>query len=166
MTTRQAEQWIQDYQKVLANNNKRGSRRDPTLLPAPKEQIVKAIKLQLAQLFLVNSHTNEDLTRPLINAAMFLDSFSELPIEAAEFIEAMHRRRHEIDSFCVNLLTLDRRDPFYWQRIYTMLGISSETRKTSFLEGMKHRFGIGSPAGLPQAEDSAGPRPVGRLTLD
>ena len=166
MTIHQAEQFIRDYQKVLADVTKRGSRRDPSLLPAPKEQIIKSIKLQIAQLFYLNSHTNEDFLRPLINAAVFIDSFSELPLETSDFIESMHRRRREMDSFYLELIKLDRTDSFYWQRIFTMLGISSETRKTSFLEGMKQRLGIGSRAGFPGTDDLTGRRPVGRLTID
>ena len=108
MTITQAEQFIRAYQEILADESKRGSRRDPSVLPAPKEWVLKAIKLEMAQLFLLNSHTNESVTRPLINAAMFLDSFSELPFEPSEFIESMHRRRREIDSFYVELLKLDR----------------------------------------------------------
>ena len=143
MTIQQAEQWVRDYQKVLSGDNKRGSRRDPRLLPAPKEKLLQAIKLQLAQLFFFNSHTNEDLTKPLIKAAMFLDSFSDLPTGATEFIESMHRRRREIDSFCMELLKLQRSDQFYWQRVYAMLGINSETKTTSFFEGMKQRLRSG-----------------------
>ena len=166
MTTYQAEQFIRDYQRVLADDTKRGSRRDPALLPAPKDQILKAIKLELAQLFFLNSHTNEDLVKPLTNAAMFIDSFNELPMEPSDFIESMHRRRREIDSFYVELLRLDRADPFYWQRVFTILGISCETRKTTFLEGMKQRLGMGARSGFPDGEDLNGRRPMGRLTID
>src|SRR5262249_23272923 len=103
MTIQQAERFIKDYLKLLTDDSKRGSRRDPSLLPVPKDEIIKAIKLELAQLFLLNSHTNEELTKPLINGAMFIDSFSDLPFEASDFIESMHRRRREIDSFYVEL---------------------------------------------------------------
>ena len=48
MTIQQAEQWIRDYQKVLSDDTKRGSRRHPRLLPAPKEKLLHAINLQLA----------------------------------------------------------------------------------------------------------------------
>src|SRR5207247_322095 len=96
---------------------------------APKEWVMKAIKLEIAHLFLLNSHSNEEITRPLINAAMFLDSFSELPFEPSEFIESMHRRRREMDSYYVELLKLDRGDAFYWQRVYAMIGIDVGTNQ-------------------------------------
>src|SRR5262249_51624516 len=134
MTITQAEQLIRDYQEILADESKRGSRRDPSVLPAPKECVMKAIKLEMAQLFLLNSHTNESITRPLINAAMFLDSFSELPFEPSEFIASMHRRREEIDAFHMELSKLDRADGFFWQRVYAMIGIDVGTRKTTFFQ--------------------------------
>ena len=162
MTIHQAEQFIRAYQEILADESKRGSRRDPAILPAPKEWVMKAIKLEIAQLFLLNSHTNESITRPLINAALFLDSFSELPFEPSEFIESMHRRRREIDSFYIDLLKLDRRDSFYWQRVYTMVGIEIGTKKTTFFQEMKLRLGIGRQ----ESEDTSYRHPVGRLALD
>ncbi|PYJ58901.1 MAG: hypothetical protein DME24_14640 [Verrucomicrobia bacterium] len=166
MTIQLAEQWIRDYQKVLSDDTKRGSRRDPRLLPVPKEKLLQAIKLQLAQLFFFNSHTNEDLTKPLIKAAMFLDSFSDLPTGATEFIESMHRRRREIDSFCMELLKLQRSDQFYWQRVYAMLGINSETKTTSFFEGMKQRLRSGFKSSAAQEEQFASRDPEERITLD
>ena len=163
MTIQQAEQFIRAYLEVLSDDTKRGSRRDPSLLPAPKDRMMKAIKLEMAQLFLLNSHSNEDQTKPLINAAMFIDSFSDLPLETSQFIESMHRRRREIDSFYVELLRLDRTDPFYWQRVYTMLGIDIETKRTTFFQDLRERFGLGSKTG---GEDAHGRRPVGRLAID
>ena len=163
MTIHQAEQFIRAYQEILADESKRGSRRDPSILPAPKEGVMQAIKLEIANLFLLNSHTNESITRPLINAAMFLDSFSELPFEPAEFIESMHRRRREIDLFYVELLKLDRGDSFYWQRVYTMIGIEIGTKKTTFFQEMKLRLGI---VPREESEDLSYRQPVGRLALD
>src|SRR6266704_570271 len=161
MTIHQAEQFIRAYQEILADETKRGSRREPSLLPAPKEWVMKAIKLEIAHLFLLNSYTNESITRPLINAAMFLDSFNELPFEPSEFIESMHRRRREIDSFYVELLKLDRSDAFYWQRVYAMIGIDVGTKRTSFFQEMKLRFGLGSRSASEGEESDR--QPVGRL---
>src|SRR5947207_8391491 len=144
MTIQQAEQFVRAYLQLLSDDSKRGSRRDPSLLPGSKERVMKAIKLEMAHLFLLNSHTNEDQTKPLTNGAMFIDSFSELPLEPSEFIESMHRRRREIDSFYVELLKLDRTDAFYWQRVYTMLGIVIETKRTSFFQDLRERVGLGS----------------------
>ena len=163
MTTQQAEKLVRAYLEVLSDDTKRGNRRDPSLLPAPKDRVMKAIKLEIAQLFLVNSHANDDLTRPLINAAMFLDSFSELPLDASEFIESMHRRRREIDSFYVELLRVDRNDHFFWQRVYTLIGIDVETRRTTFFAEVRERLGFGPKPG---GEELTGRRPVGRLAID
>ena len=49
MTIQQAEQFIRAYLQVLSDDTKRGSRRDPSLLPAPKERVMKAIKLEMAR---------------------------------------------------------------------------------------------------------------------
>jgi len=166
MTIQQAERFIRDYQELLSDEAKRGSRREPSLLPAPKERVMQAIQLEIAQLFYLNSHTNENLIKPLTNAAMFLDTFSELPLETAEFIESMHRRRREIESFYVELIKLDRADPFYWQRIYTMLNITVETKKTSFFAELRQRLGLGSKSEPAGDEEFNGRRTVGRLTLD
>src|SRR2546430_11377187 len=107
MTIQQAEQWVRDYQSVLSGDTKRGSRRDPRLLPAPKEKLLQAIKLQFAQLFFFNSHTNEDLTKPLIKAAMFLDSFSDLPTGATERSEE-HTSELQSQSNLVCRLLLEK----------------------------------------------------------
>ena len=163
MTIQQAEQFVRAYLQLLSDDSKRGSRRDPSLLPGSKERVMKAIKLEMAHLFLLNSHTNEDQTKPLTNGAMFIDSFSELPLEPSEFIESMHRRRREIDSFYVELLKLDRTDAFYWQRVYTMLGIDIETKRTSFFQDLRERFGLGSKS---EGAEFHGRRPVGRLAID
>jgi hypothetical protein len=166
MTIHQAEQFIRAYQEILADETKRGSRREPSLLPAPKEWVMKAIKLEIAQLFLFNSHSHENMTKPLINAAMFLDSFSELPFEPSEFIESMHRRRREIDSYYVELVKLDRSDAFYWQRVYAMIGIDVGTKKTTFFQEVKLRFGLGSRPATPEGEESSGRQADGSFALD
>jgi hypothetical protein len=165
MTIHQAEQFIRSYQEILSDETKRGSRRNPSELPAPKEWVMKAIKLEIAQLYLLNSHTNESITRPLINAAMFLDSFSDLPFEPSEFIESMHRRRRELDSFYTDLLKLDRSEGFFWQRVYAMIGIDMGTKKTTFFQEVKLRFGLGSRPATPECDQSSR-LPVGRLVLD
>ena len=163
MTIQQAEQFVRAYLQLLSDDSKRGSRRDPSLLPGSKERVMKAIKLEMAHLFLLNSHTNEDQTKPLTNGAMFIDSFSELPLEPSEFIESMHRRRREIDSYYVDLLKLDRADPFYWQRVYTIIGIEIETKRTSFFQDLRQRFGLGAKNA---GDEFHGRRHVGRLAID
>ena len=97
---------------------------------------------------------------------MFLDSFSELPFEPSQFIESMHRRRREMDDYYVELLKLDRSDAFYWQRVYAMIGIDIGTKKTTFFQDMKQRFGLGSRSAPSEGEESSGRQPVGRLAID
>jgi hypothetical protein len=166
MTIQQAEQLIRDYQRVLPQGAEKGSRRNPSLLPAPKEQLMTAIKLEIAQLFFINSLT-DDLWGPLVQGAMFLDSFNDIPLAASSFIESMQRRRKEIDAFYLEVLKLDRTDAFYWQRVYTMLGITFDTKKSSsFLAGMKERLRFGQKSGTVEEPPTAGTRQVGRLAID
>ena len=124
-----------------------------------------AIKMEIAQLFFINSLTDE-LYRPLVQAAMFLDSFNDIPPAASAFIESMQRRRQEIDSFYLELMKLDRTDPFCWQRVYTMLGIASDTKKSSFLAGIKEKFRFGQKSSSTEDQPPSGARQVGRLTID
>jgi hypothetical protein len=165
MTIQQAEQLIRDYQRVLPQGADKGSRRNPALLPAEKEQLIKAIKLEIAQLYYINSTGDEHLT-PLIHAAMLIDSFNDIPFPPAEFIESMHRRRKEIESFHLEVMKLDRTDPFYWQRVFTMLGISSDTRKTSFLAGIREKLRFGHRQAAEEQTTVFGSRPLERLSVD
>ncbi|SRR6266511_2212120 len=164
MTIDQAERLSHAYQQVLADEEKRGGRRSPDLLPASKEQVVLALKLEIAQLFFIQAEVNESLCKPLINAAMFIDSFNELPMDAGTYIQSMQQRQHEMENFILELSKLERNHPFYWQRVYSILGITSETKTTSFFEGLKQRLRLGQrPV---DSEEYAFRQPVGRLKVD
>ena len=165
MTTDQATQLSLDYQQVLADQEKRGGRRSPHQLPAPKEIVITALKLEIAQLFFIQAETNDTLWRPLINAAMFIDSFDDLPMEAGAYIEAMQQRRRELDDFVLELLRIERNHPFYWQRVYSLLGIASETKTTSFFEALKQKFRFRQKPGSGQTDPFTPHPPAGRLTL-
>src|SRR5512135_2285437 len=117
MTLQQAEAYIREYQQLLSEDPRRGSRRNPNLLPTSKENLLRAIKLQIAQLYYINAHT-EDMLRPLIDAAIFVDSFSYLPLDTATFINAMQQRRTEFNEFYLDLVKINRNDRFFWQRVY------------------------------------------------
>jgi hypothetical protein len=82
MTPQQAQDTIRRYQSVLAEDDRRGSRRDPSLLPTTKANVMKAIKMEIAQLHYIGSATDE-LLQPLIRSAMFLDSFTHEPLDTA-----------------------------------------------------------------------------------
>jgi len=164
MTVDQASRLSIEYQQIVESEEKRGGRRSPHQLPAPKEVIITALKLEIAQLFFIHAESNDALWRPLINAAMFIDSFDDMPMEAGVYIEAMQQRRREMDSFVLELLKIERNHPFYWQRIYSLLGIVSETKTTSFFEGLKQRFGLGQWSAS-DSDQSGNRRPVGRLNL-
>lgn len=140
MTIEQAERLSREYQRILADQEKRGSRRSPTLLPADKTTILQAMKLELAQLFYIHADANEDVMRPIVNAAMFIDSFDDLPMDASQFIQSMQCRRNEMETFLLQLGRIDRSTGFYWQRVYALVGIKTETKNTSFFENLKQKF--------------------------
>jgi hypothetical protein len=165
MTTDQATQLSLDYQQVLADEEKRGGRRSPHQLPAAKEVVITALKLEIAQLFFIQAETNDALWKPLINAAMFIDSFNDLPMEAGAYIEAMQQRRREMDDFVLELLKIERNHPFFWQRVYSLLGIASETKTTSFFEGLKQKFRFRQKPGSVETDLFNRRQPTGRLTL-
>jgi hypothetical protein len=165
MTIDQATRISLEYQQVVAAEEKRGGRRSPHQLPAPKEGVITALKLEIAQLFFIQAESNDALWKPLINAAMFIDSFDDMPMEAGAYIEAMQQRRREMENFVLELLKIERNHPFYWQRIYSLLGIVSETKTTSFFEGLKQKLRFGQWSASSATEQSANRRPVGRLNL-
>jgi hypothetical protein len=164
MTLQQAETYIREYQQVLAEDPRRGNRRNPNLLPTSKDNLLRAIKIQIAQLYYINAHTDEIL-KPLIDAAMFVDSFSHLPLDTMGFIEAMQQRRGELNDFMLDLLKIDRTGRFFWQRVYSLIGVTFETRRTTFIDTLKLRFGIGMKTVPPSAEPAMR-EPMGRISLD
>jgi hypothetical protein len=142
MTSQEARDYIRKYLEVLDDQQKLGGRRNPALLPTSKENIITAIKLEIAQLYFINS-ASEEILQPLIRAAMFIDSFTHDALDTAAFVEAMQRRRQEIQDFHSQLMQITRSDRFYWQRIYALIGVSLETKSHTFFDNLKCKLGIG-----------------------
>jgi hypothetical protein len=84
---------------------------------------------------------DDDSLKPLVQAAMFLDSFSDDPLDSLNFVELMQSRRREIIQFYQDLFGIQRNDPYYWQRVYALAGISTETKRSTFFEHIKARLG-------------------------
>jgi len=164
MTIDQAERLSRAYQQVLKDDERRGGRRSPSLLPAPKEQIITALKLEIAQLFFIHAEINESIYKPFIDAAMFIDSFADIPVDAGTYIQSMQQRQREMNNFVLELLKIDRTHPFYWQRVYSLLGVLSETKTTSFFEGLKQRLRFGQKSA--DKDEYTFRQPVGRLKID
>jgi hypothetical protein len=163
MTLQQAEAYIREYQQLLAEDPRRGNRRNPSLLPTSKDNLLRAIKLQMAQLYYINAHT-EEMLKPLTDAAVFVDSFSQMPLDTVSFIQAMQQRRTELNDFYLDLVKINRSDRFFWQRVYALCGVSFETRRSTFIENIKLRLGIGvtETPNLPQSARA----PLERIALD
>lgn len=166
MTIDQAERLTKQYQRVLLEEDKRGGRRNPSQLPASKDRIITALKLELAQLFYIYGNTNDSIFKPVIDSVMFIDSFDDIPLDASRYIESMQQRRAEMDRFLQELLRIERPHPFYWQRIYSILGITSETKTTSFFEGIKQKLRFGQQPAVADTNRPMRRRPTGRVTID
>jgi hypothetical protein len=147
MTSQEAQAYIRKYQEVLADKDKQGSRRNPALLPTTKENILTAIKLEIAQLYFINSAT-EELVQPLVRAAMFIDSFTQEALDVVAFVEDMQLRRKEIQDFHKELLGINRTDPFFWQRIYALIGVSLESKSITFFQNLKTKLGFAPSVSL------------------
>ena len=165
MTIQQAEQISARYRELVSDTGRRGSRQDPSLLPASKETILQAIQLEIAQLHFLDV-LSDRLLRPLVNAVMFLDSFSRNPMDSADFIQAMQSRRQEIERFVQEVKAIARTDPFFWQRIYQRIGISIETRATSFFEGMRLKLGFAPKSASTKPSAPAQKVSFGRYILE
>jgi len=166
MTIDQAERLTKEYRKVLGEADQRGGRRNPSQLPAPKERIITALKLELAQYFYIYGNTNEAIFKPVVDSLMFIDSFDDVPMDAAKFIESMQVRRLEMDRFLAELSRFERPHPFFWQRVYSILGITSETKTTSFFEGIKQKLKLGQQPAASATPWIARRGPSERLALD
>jgi hypothetical protein len=164
MTPQQAQETIRRYQEVLAAEDRRGSRQDPSLLPTTKINVMKAIKMEIAQLYYIGSAT-EELLQPLIRSAMFLDSFTREPLDTVGFVEAMQRRRVELEEFHNELLSIQRDGPFFWQRTYALLGHTDETKSETIFDTFKRKLGINSKE-RSIAQTTTMRQPAGRIDLD
>jgi hypothetical protein len=143
MTLKQAREFVRAYQDVLSEDATLGGRRNPSLLPTSKEDLQKAIRLELAWLYYIGQSTDETLYS-LTRAAMALDSFTRSALDAADFIETMKRRREEMDAFYLELLNVGTGDRFYWQRVYALVGLSCETKSSTLFQSIKAKLGIPS----------------------
>ncbi|MCL4180474.1 MAG: hypothetical protein KJ072_22355 [Verrucomicrobia bacterium] len=143
MTSQEAQDYIRRYLEVLGEGDKRGGRRNPSQLPASKENILTAIKLEIAQLYFINSAT-EELVCPLVHAAMFIDSFTHEALDTQAFVRNMRERQHEIQGFHKELMNIERTDSFYWQRVYALIGVGLETKSQTFFDQLKSRLGLGA----------------------
>jgi len=154
MTLEQADTLFLGYRDLLGKAHTRGARRSPSLLPGPKDSIMQAIRMIVARLY-YQGQDDEDTLRPLFEAAMFIDSFSEEPFESLQFLKRMQNRRREIVVFYQELFSIKRNDPFYWQRVYALAGLSTETKRTTFFEHIKDRLGrVARPTGSTVGNDS------------
>lgn len=140
MTLEQADQIFQAYQELLQEDDKRGARRSPSLLPAPKTTILQAVRMKVARLY-YQGLDDEDSLRELIHAAMFIDSFNDEPLDTLGFLKTMQLRRREVVDFYQELFNISRNDRFFWQRVYALIGLSAETKRTTFFEHIKDRLG-------------------------
>ncbi len=145
MTLEQADSLFRAYAELLADEECRGCRRSPSLLPGSKDDIVRSIRMLVAQHY-YRGTDNENTLKPLIQAAMFLDSFSDTAPDSLEYVESMQTRRREVIAFYQSVMDIRRDDTFFWQRVYALAGINCDTKRTTFFEHIKSRLGVTSRA--------------------
>jgi len=150
MTLDHAEALFRAYSELLHDPEKRGARRSPSLLPAPKRTLMRAIRMLIARLYTQGLDRSDEL-RAIIQAAMFLDSFNDDALDSLKFLAAMQLRRTELLDYHQQLTTIPRNDPFFWQRVYALLGIVTETKRATLFDHLKARLSRvvrteGSPA--------------------
>jgi hypothetical protein len=100
---------------------------------------MSALKLLVAQLYRIGADDKLRLD-PLMRAAMTLDSFNNMPLDATEFIVAMQDRRREIDEFREVLLSIAHDHPYFWQQVYPLAGIDTHTKRATLFESLRDRF--------------------------
>lgn len=156
MTLDQAEELFRTYSELLCDPEKRGARRSPALLPAPKPVLMCAFRLLIARLYSQGLDTPDEL-RQLIEPAMFLDSFNHEALDSLKFLSCMESRKTELLDFHQQLTALSRNDPFFWQRIYGLLGVTSDTKRGTLIQQITSflRRSPGSPP-TPQAPGRSG----------
>lgn len=125
---------------------------------------MKAIKIEIAQLHYIGSATDE-LLQPLIQSAMFLDSFTHDSLDTAEFVSAMQQRRAELEEFHHALLNIPRDAAYYWQRTYALMGLKDETRNETFFDTVKRKLGM-NPKETATGRTTTRRTPAGRIELD
>lgn len=141
MTISEAETLVQDYLQLLREEATRGARRSPSLLPTPKENLVRAIKIVIAQLHHQNLDA-EDRLKPLMTAAMFVDSFSDDPVDTTTFVKSMQGRKADVERFYAAIQRIAPDHAFYWQQVYALAGVPCETRRTTVFESFGQRLGL------------------------
>ena len=140
MTPIEAETIVQQYGAALARGTptERGIARYESYLPCSKERIKQATKVFLA--FKIEYHSLEkEFTETLLGAVSHLNAF--VPEETAnrinsskhtledeeywQFSRAMFGMdiREEMDNFILDVQALDRDDPLFHQRVFTLAGI-------------------------------------------
>jgi hypothetical protein len=139
MTVQQAEQLVRRLQALIGDDTQRGARRRPSLLPAPKSELLCAIRLCIAQLYLIGADDELRLA-PIIRAAMAIDSFTDTPIGATEFVSAMVDRRREIEEYRGELARIPRDHNFFWQQVYPLAGIEVQTKRATIFETIQQRL--------------------------
>jgi hypothetical protein len=139
MTRQHAEELVRHHQEVISDESVRGARRNPSLLPAPKSELIRSIKLAIAELYQIGAD-DEGRIEPLLRAAMMLDNFTHSAVGATEFVGAMVKRRKEMDQFREQLASIARDHPFFWQQVYSLAGIEEPTRSATLYERVKLRL--------------------------
>jgi hypothetical protein len=103
--------------------------------------LVRALKIVIANLRHQNLDTEERL-KPVMTAAMFVDSFSDDPVDTTTFVKSMQGRKAEVERFYAAIQRIAPGHVFFWQQVYTLAGVPCETRRTTVFETLGQRLGL------------------------
>ncbi len=154
MTLKQAESFVADYLNILGDEEKRGARRSPALLPASKETLVSALKLLIAKLYAENKATEEQV-KPLVTAAMFVDSFSDQALDTTLFVRSMQSRRQEVHGFIESVQKIPPNHAFFWQQVYSLAGVAADTKRTTVFTTIRQKLGLATKPLAPWEQTGA-----------
>lgn len=154
MTLQQADSIVEEYLSILRDEQKRGARRSPALLPASKETLLSALKLLIAKLYAANNASEEQI-KPLVTAAMFLDSFSDQALDTNLFVRSMQSRREEMQRFIEGVQKIPPNHDFFWQQIYSLAGVATDTKRTTVFTTIRQRLGLAPKSLAPWEQTGA-----------
>jgi hypothetical protein len=76
----------------------------------------------------------------LLRAMAELDTFTTSHFSPEESRQTRQLRQEEFEDFQRDLHGIPRNDSFYWQRVYALIGVTGESKSTTFFEYLQQRL--------------------------
>jgi len=139
MKLEQAKTILNEYQVLLNRGPGVAAKRTACLPRKSKQEILNAIQLRIAELYLEGLDDERTLA-PLIRSAMCLDSFACDAVKAGGGTDSMEARRREIMEFHRGLLHISRHDRSFWPQVYALAGMDVEVKSSNIFEMVKDKL--------------------------